>query len=97
MLTTNRTTAIAVCVGLAMLLTALAGRRERFAAVVLILLAVAWFAVDNTFEGPVLVPLSHQHGLTLADLPGVAALVVAARLARHRRPRPGDSQDPGGP
>lgn len=58
---------------------------DRWAAAVLLLLAVAWLLVDNRFEGPVLVRLGGHHGIVLSDLAAVAALAVAGLAGwRHR-------------
>jgi hypothetical protein len=52
----------------------------------LAVLAVSWLLVNSPVEGATLVVVTPDHGLTVADLPGLAALVVAAiLLARSRR------------
>ena len=56
-------------------------------AAVLVVLAVIWVLVNGPVEGPVLLVFSRTHGLTVADLPSLAALVVAAVLAWPRRHR----------
>ena len=58
---------------------------DRWAAAVLLLLAVGWLRIDKRFEGPVLVHLSEQHGIVVSDLVAVAAVLVAALAGwRHR-------------
>ncbi len=64
----------------AMILTAVIAVRVRLAAIVLILLAVAWFVVDQNFEGPVLWHVTYHHGLVTSDLVGVAAGLVGLAL-----------------
>jgi hypothetical protein len=55
----------------------------RSAALLTIGFAVLWVLVDKHLEGPVLVVLSDQHGVTASDLASVAAVLVAAwRLLR---------------
>jgi hypothetical protein len=49
-------------------------------AVGLIAAAVIWVLVNGTVEGPVLLVLAPSHGITLADLPALAALVIAGLL-----------------
>ena len=51
---------------------------DRRAAVVLALEGVVWLVVDKWFEGPTLIAVAHDHGLVLADLVGLAAIVGAA-------------------
>jgi hypothetical protein len=58
---------------------------DRWAAVVLLLVAVSWLRIDKRFEGPVLVHLTEQHGIVLSDLAAAAAVLVAALAGwRHR-------------
>jgi hypothetical protein len=62
---------------------------RRVAAVSLAVAAVVWLLINKPYEGPVLLVFNESHGLTLADLPSLAALVVAAALAwPHRRDTP---------
>ena len=71
-----------------MLATAVpAWRGDRPAAAVLALEGVIWLVLDKWFEGPTLVAVSERHGLVLADLVGLAALMGAAVcLLRTRQP-----------
>lgn len=63
----------------AMLLTAvLAWRGSRLAAVALALQSLAWLSVNEAAEGPILITFSKDHGLVLADLVTIAALIFAA-------------------
>lgn len=57
-------------------------------------LVVVWLRVDRYFEGPVLVRVTEDHGLVVADLFGLAVAAVAAGgwlLARRHRAVPLDS------
>jgi hypothetical protein len=73
----------------AMVLTALlAWRGSRIAAAAVLLLAGAWLLADKDFEGPHIVAFVPSHGLVVADLVGIAAVVVAVvawiRTGRRR-------------
>lgn len=51
-------------------------------------LSVCWFAVNKWMEGPVLLALTPGHGLSGADLAGLAGLGLAAyRAVRLRQGR----------
>lgn len=65
-------------------------------AVALVVLSLVWPLVNSPLEGPTLLELDRQHGITTGDLVSVAGIAVAtwrwvpavrdhARL-RHRRP-----------
>jgi hypothetical protein len=54
------------------------GRRQRLGTVLLALLSVLWLLVNSDFEGPVLLTVVEDHGLTTADLVGLAGLILAA-------------------
>jgi hypothetical protein len=54
------------------------GRRQRLGTVLLALLSVLWLLVNKDFEGPVLLAVVEDHGLTTADLVGLAGLILAA-------------------
>lgn len=63
-----------------------AWRGSRWAAALLAAEAVVWLLVDRWFEGPTLFHVTYHHGLVLADLVGLVALLVAATcLSRPRR------------
>ena len=55
------------------------------AGVVLVILAVVWFLVNAPVEGRTLVVVTPAHGLTVADLPGLAVLAVGALLLLSAR------------
>lgn len=58
------------------------------AAVVLVVAGLVWTRVNQPVEGPVLIVFDPGHGLTVADLPSLAAFVVAIWLllpSRRRR------------
>ena len=61
------------------------GRRG---AVALAVLSLLWLVVNGPMEGPVLLTVTPTHGLTAADLAGLAGLGLAAwgllRPQRHR-------------
>jgi hypothetical protein len=64
----------------------------------LVVAAVVWFRVNGPVEGKVLIVLSYNHGVTVADLLSVAAVLLAAVLVwpllrRAGDPEPAESQD----
>lgn len=60
---------------------------RRVVAVVLVVLAVTWILVNQPVEGPILLVVTPTHGLTVADLPSLAAFAVAVALAWPRSRR----------
>jgi hypothetical protein len=54
--------------------------RRRWLAVGLVAAAVIWALVNGPVEGPVLLVLAPSHGITVADLPSLAALGIAGLL-----------------
>jgi hypothetical protein len=65
-------------------------RTGRTGAAVLAVASVVWFFVNRPMEGSVLVRLSEDHGITAADLVGLAGLAIAGwrfQLWRRSRPR----------
>ena len=61
---------------------------RRVLAGVLVVLAVVWVLVDKPVEGPTVLVLTRHHGVTVADLLSVAALLAAVVLwTVPRRPR----------
>lgn len=56
-------------------------------AVVLVVAGVVWTRVNQAVEGKVLIVFDKDHGLTLADLPSLAAFAVAVWLLIPRRTR----------
>jgi lysylphosphatidylglycerol synthetase-like protein (DUF2156 family) len=72
------------------------------AVLVTVVVAVAWLPADSPVEGWVLLTLSHTHGITVADLAGVVAGIIAvACWAAHPSPaksqRHREASDPAGP
>jgi hypothetical protein len=49
-------------------------------AVGLVAAALIWVLVNGPVEGPVLLVLAPSHGITVADLSSLAALVIAGLL-----------------
>ncbi len=68
----------ALLLALAMAICAWLGRRQRVGTVLLVLLSAVWLTVDRDWEGGVIVVISPTHGLTTADLVGLAGLAIAA-------------------
>ena len=52
-------------------------RPRQLVAVGLVVLAGLWLLFNEPFEGPTLVVVTPDHGLTVADLPALATIVVA--------------------
>jgi hypothetical protein len=65
----------------------LAYRGERLALAGLVLLSLVWFRIDALWEGGVLISFNHEHGLTSADLVGVAGLGFAGWAWWRKRRR----------
>jgi hypothetical protein len=71
--------------------------------IVLIGWAFFWVRVNHPLEGRTLLPVTYNHGLTLADMLGLPAVILAfglfiAALARRpERPRSNRLRSPGGP
>ena len=86
---TGRVIAPLVLAGL-VLAAALSGTRGLGGAVVLAGISILWLIVNQPMEGPTLVELAQEHGITGADLAGVVGLGLAAHRAREigRRSRP---------
>jgi hypothetical protein len=57
-----------------------AGRRAG-AGYLLCLASLLWLAVDKRMEGPTVITVTSSHGLTAADLAGVAGLLLGAHQA----------------
>lgn len=60
------------------LLGVLTAAGSRVAAVLLIPMAVLWTVVNGRLEGPTLLAVSWNHGVSAADLISIAALLMAA-------------------
>jgi hypothetical protein len=54
--------------------------RRKWLAAGLAAAAVGWVLVNGPVEGPVLLVLAPSHGITVADLPAMVALVIAGVL-----------------
>ena len=67
--------------------------RSRGAAVLLVVLSVLWIAVSVRPEGPILWTITPQHGVVLADLWGLAGLIVGVVLV-VRGPARRQSREP---
>jgi hypothetical protein len=52
----------------------------RTAAALTVGFAFAWVVLNKRLEGPVLLPISAGHGITLSDLASVVAVAVAGRV-----------------
>jgi len=50
----------------------------RWLAVGLVGAAVIWMLVNGPVEGPVLLILTPSHGITVADLPSLALIIIGA-------------------
>jgi hypothetical protein len=59
---------------------------------VVVAAAVVWLPVNKPVEGPTLLRLDREHGITLSDLLSVAAVVLAA-LPLLLAQRPGEKDD----
>jgi hypothetical protein len=53
------------------------GRRRRAAAVLLLPVSAAWVLFNGAIEGPILLILSTDHGITVSDLLAVVGALVA--------------------
>jgi hypothetical protein len=80
--------ALAAALLLLVLLTVLAVHTGRPVVWLLVtVLALLWLRVNAPVEGPTLLPLTHDHGATLADVPSVAALALLVRWVWTSRRR----------
>ena len=52
-------------------------RRRTWVAMALVAAAALWVLVNGPVEGPVLLVISPSHGVTVADLASIGAVVVA--------------------
>ncbi|HET6877966.1 MAG TPA: maleylpyruvate isomerase family mycothiol-dependent enzyme [Jatrophihabitans sp.] len=92
---TLRVVATALAMLAAMGICATLGRRQRAATVALVLLSLVWLTLDSDFEGPILIKLTKNNSVTLADLVAVAGILVAAGLWRRTSRRPTSPPGPG--
>ena len=65
----------------------LAGAWGRAGAAMLAVASLAWLLVNGPMEGRVLVEVSAHHGLTAADLAGLAGLLLAVVIVLRGRIR----------
>lgn len=82
----HRLLLVEVLLAVAIVLAGVVATRSRLAIPLLVLLAVTFPFADQAWEGAVLLPLTHNHGLVVPDLLSVAALLWAAWLVVRRRP-----------
>ena len=62
----------------ALLLAAgIGGKFGRRGAIALAVVSLLWFVVNGPVEGPTLIVVTRSHGLTVADLAGLAGLGLA--------------------
>jgi hypothetical protein len=77
--------AVVVLAGL-VLAAGVSGRSGAVGVVVLAAVSVLWLLVNGPMEGPVLLTVTTDHGVTGADLAGLTGLALAAfRLTALRR------------
>jgi hypothetical protein len=74
-----------VIAGLVLVVLVLTARftagRSVTAGYLLCLVSLLWLAVDKRMEGPTVIAFTPTHGLTAADLAGVAGLVLGVHQA----------------
>ena len=68
---------LVVLVGLTLVALRARGRRRRAAAALLLPVSAAWLLFNGPIEGPILLTLSTDHGVTVSDLLAVVAVLVA--------------------
>ena len=68
----------AIVLACLVLTAGLSGRRGLLSAVALAAMSVLWLMVNRPMEGPVLLVLGEDRGVSGADLAGLAGLVLAA-------------------
>jgi hypothetical protein len=90
---------VAVVVLAGLVLAAGLSERSRVCAAALAAVSVLWLFVNGPMEGPVLLTITSDHGLTGADLGGFTGLALAAfhwtvlrRRARRTARRPGGTR-----
>ena len=55
-------------------------RRRTWLAMGIVVAAAIWVLVNGPVEGPVLLVISPSHGVTVADLPSIGAVVIAGLI-----------------
>jgi hypothetical protein len=87
----HRTVLAALVLAALVLVAGLGGRFGRRGAVGLAVLSVLWLLVNGPMEGPTLIVLTSNHGVTGADLTGLVGLGLAVHRWRAPERRPGDA------
>ena len=67
-------------VGLLLAVLRLRGPGRRAGAVLLLPMSAAWVLFNGSLEGPVLLTVSENHGLTVSDLLAAVAVLVAGTV-----------------
>jgi hypothetical protein len=75
---------LVVLVGLTLAALITRGPVRRAVAVLLLPVAAAWVLFNGPIEGPILLTISTNHGLTVSDLLAVMGVVVAAAILLRR-------------
>jgi Na+-transporting methylmalonyl-CoA/oxaloacetate decarboxylase beta subunit len=68
---------LVLLVGLLLAALGARGRRRRVAAVLLLPVSAGWVLFNGPIEGPILLTLSSNHGLTVSDLLAAVGVLVA--------------------
>jgi hypothetical protein len=55
-------------------------RRRTWLAMGIVVAAAIWVLVNGPVEGPVLLVMSPSHGITVADLPSIGAVIIAGLI-----------------
>jgi hypothetical protein len=71
---------LVVVVGLLLLALGSRGPLRRAAAALLLPASAAWVLFNGPIEGPILLTLSRNHGVTVSDLLAVVGVVVAGAV-----------------
>ena len=71
---------LVLLVGLLLLALRARGRPRRAAALLLLPASAAWVLFNGPIEGPILLTLSANHGLTVSDLLAVLGVLVAGAV-----------------
>jgi hypothetical protein len=79
---------LALLVALLLVTLRVRGRARRITAVLLVPVSFAWVLFNGRLEGPVLLDLSQNHGVTVADLLAVLGVLVAGVVLVRRAEEP---------
>jgi hypothetical protein len=63
--------------------------RQRVAAWLLLLFSAAWLPLNSVVEGPVIMRISDDHGITIADVLSIAGFVLAVAVLWSAHPPAG--------